>query len=247
MAKNSQKILLSQPTAITSLHVLDNSQSNGRAKGQFHRALEELRQWIIIGNVSPDQHLIEMELAQALEVSRTTIRAVLLDLNKEGFVTLEQNRGARVRSFTPEEAREILVARERLEGVAAALAAENINEEQLARLDAVLGDMADTEKVDPEAYAEHNRRFHSLLLEAASNRTIAKFIEQTRYQLVVRQFWNLDIVHPRPESLDEHKAILLALKARNGDAAELMMRIHVSSARAALKLGVTEQEGAVAR
>lgn len=214
-------------------------QQDGQAKSQFYRALEELREWILTGKVVPDQHLTEIELARALEVSRTTIRAVLLDLNKEGFVTLEHNRGARVRSFTPEEAREILVARERLEGIAAALAAENINEEELQELEKVLRDMATAEEAhEPQIYADHSRKFHSLVVQAARNRTITKFIEQTRYQLVVRQFWNLDITHPRPESLDEHKAILVAVRAGDSNAAELMMRLHVSSARDALKLGV---------
>lgn len=221
----------------------ENSQQDGQAKGQFHRALEELREWIVTGKVVPDQHLIEVELAQALEVSRTTIRAVLLDLNKEGFVTLEHNRGARVRSFTPEEAREILVARERLEGVAAALAAENISNGELEELESVFRAMVSAEQAhEPQVYADYSRRFHSLVVSAAKNRTISKFIEQTRYQLVVRQFWNVDIIHPRPESLDEHRAIVVALRAGDGDAAETMMRLHVSNARDALKLANAETE-----
>lgn len=220
----------------------EESQDNGQRKSQFYRALEELREWILAGEVVPGQRLIEIELAQALEVSRTTIRAVLLDLNKEGFVTLEPNRGARVRSFTREEAQEILIARERLEGIAAALAAENISEEKLGELENVVGDMANAaEAHEPQIYADHSRRFHSLVVQAASNRTIAKFIEQTRYQLVVRQFWNLEIIHPRPESVDEHRAILVALRAGDSHAAELMMRLHVSNARDALKLGVPEE------
>jgi DNA-binding GntR family transcriptional regulator len=222
-------------------NISDESQDNGQAKSQFYRALEELREWIITGKVAPDERLIEIELARALHVSRTTIRAVLLDLKKEGFVTLEPNRGARVRSFTPEEAREILVARERLEGIAAALAAERSSEDELQELEEVLRDMAAAREAhEPQVHAEHSRRFHSLVVQAAGNRTIAKFIEQTRYQLVVRQFWDFDIIHPRPESLDEHRAILVALKAGDSSAAELMMRLHVSNARDALKLGVAE-------
>lgn len=220
-----------------------DSNQDGQSKGQFHRALEELREWILTGKVVPDQHLIEVELAKALEVSRTTIRAVLLDLNKEGFVTLEHNRGARVRSFTPEEAREILIVRERLEGVAASLAAENICVDELEELESVFADMVIAKQADePQIYGDYSRRFHSLVVQAAKNRTIAKFIEQTRYQLVVRQFWNLDIIHPRPESLDEHRAIVVALRARDGNAAESLMRLHVSNARNALSLDATDTE-----
>lgn len=224
-----------------SLHVADGSADNGEAKGPFHRAHDTLQEWILSGEVVPNQHLIEIDLAQTLNVSRTTIRSVLLDLNKEGFVTLEPNRGARVRSFSPEEAREILVVRERLEGIAAGLAAENITKEILDELDQVVEEMAAVDASnDMHAHARLSRRYHSLVLEAAQNRMVARFIEQTRYPLVVRQFWNLDVQHPRPESLDQHRAILTAIRGRDSMAAEKMMRMHVSSARDALKLGVAK-------
>lgn len=146
-----------------------------------------------------------------------------------------------MRAFSREEPHEILVARERLEGIAASLAAEHITDEEILELETVLENMAAADaRPAPADHAEQTRRFHALIVQAAKNRTIARFIEQTRYQLVVRQFWNLEIVHPRPESLNEHRAILVALKARDGDAAELMMRLHVSSARDALKLGMAQ-------
>jgi DNA-binding GntR family transcriptional regulator len=69
--------------------VANGSADNGEAKGPFHRAHDTLKKWILSGEVSPNEHLIEIDLAQALDVSRTTIRSVLLDLNKEGFITLE--------------------------------------------------------------------------------------------------------------------------------------------------------------
>ena len=217
----------------------DGSAENGQSKGPFHRAHDTLREWILSGEVVPNQHLIEIDLAQSLNVSRTTVRSVLLDLNKEGFVTLEPNRGARVRSFTPEEAMEILIVRERLEGIAAGLAAENITKEILNDLDEVVKEMASADASDDMyGHAGLSRRYHSLVLQAARNRMVARFIEQTRYPLVVRQFWNLDIQHPRPESLDEHKAILTAIRGGDSMAAERMMRLHVSSARNALQLGV---------
>lgn len=221
----------------------DESTDNGQSKSQFTRALETMHEWILTGTVVPNEHLIEVDLAKALEVSRTTIRAVLLDLNKEGFVTLEPNRGARVRSFTAEEAREILVLRERLEGVAAGLAAENLTPELLDRFESIIDEMALVEHVpDPEIYARLTRRFHATVAEAAGSPTLTKFIDQTRYQLVRRQFWNADIVHPRPESLDEHKAIVVALRGRDSLAAERIMRLHVSSARNSLTLGVAESD-----
>lgn len=220
--------------------MFEEGPDNGGNKGQFSRALAKLREWIMTGEVVPNQHLIEVDLAKALEVSRTTIRAVLLDLNKEGFVTLEQNRGARVRSFSPDEALEILILRERLEGIAASLAAEKATPDVLDRFESIIDAMSITDASgDPGAHAELSRQFHSTVAEAADNPTLSQFIEQTRYQLVVRQFWNRDIIHPRAESLDEHRAIVVAIRGRDPVAAERIMRLHVSNARDALKLTVS--------
>jgi len=219
----------------------DKTVNDAKRQSQFHRALHDLKGWIVDGKVTPNQHLTEADLAKSLAVSRTTVRSVLLDLDKDGFITLELNRGARVRSFTPEEAREILIARERIEGIAAALAAENRTSQQVLELEEILRSMTSAQAAQkPEEYSERSGRFHAIIVEAACNRTIARFIEQTRYQLVVRQFWNREIVHPRPESLSEHSAILVAIRAGESYAAESMMRLHVSNARDVLNFDVAE-------
>jgi DNA-binding GntR family transcriptional regulator len=219
--------------------VPDDASSNGAKMSQVSRALETVRDWILTGEVIPNDRLIEVELAKSLEVSRTTIRAVLLDLNKEGFVMLEQNRGARVRSFSPEEARDILILRERLEGIAASLAAENMSLDSVEELEGILDHMTVAKALpDPEAHAKLRQEFHAHISAGAQNPTLAKFIEQTRYQLVVRQFWDEEIPHPRPDSLNEHIAIAVAIRGRDPVAAERLMRLHLSNARNALRLNV---------
>jgi DNA-binding GntR family transcriptional regulator len=87
------------------------------------------------------------------------------------------------------------------------------------------------------AYSALNRQFHRLVLAAANQPTLAKFITVTPYPLVMRQFRDTQSPHPRAGSLEEHAAIYAALRVHNAVAAEATMKYHVSSARRALTLG----------
>src|ERR1043166_1453160 len=94
------------------------------ARGQLGYACQRLKDAIMNGVYMPNQRLIEAEVTQALGVSRTTLRAALIRLHEEGLVEIEVNRGARVRAFGLDEAVQILMVREVLEGLAAVLAIE---------------------------------------------------------------------------------------------------------------------------
>ena len=78
-----------------------------------------------------------------------------------------------------------------------------------------------------------------LVLTAANQPTLAKFINVTPYPLVMRQFRDTQTPHPRKGSLEEHTAIYAALRIRNPVAAEAAMKFHVSSARRALRLSTS--------
>jgi DNA-binding GntR family transcriptional regulator len=102
---------------------------------------QRLKRDIMEGVYTPRQRLIETEIAKDLGVSRATLRAALIRLQHEGFVEIQPNRGAQVRSFSVEEATRILQVREVLEGLAAALAAEKATPAELAELHAIVAEM----------------------------------------------------------------------------------------------------------
>src|ERR687886_266612 len=108
------------------------------ARGQLEYAYQRLKDAIMNGVYMPNQRLIEAEVTQALGVSRTTLRAALIRLHEEGLVEIEVNRGARVRAFGLDEAVEILMVREVLEGLAAVLAIERATPKDIAELRAVV-------------------------------------------------------------------------------------------------------------
>ncbi|WP_406005463.1 GntR family transcriptional regulator [Streptomyces sp. NBC_00637] len=218
----------------------DTNEVAGEAKAsstRYSQAYEGLRSLLLSGSVAPGTRLTEADLTRMFTVSRSTMRAVLVRLAQEGYVTSEVNRGVRTRSFSVEEAVDILEARETLESALAGKAAERATDEEIADLRRTLAEMAEArDRGDQEAYSRGNRRFHQQIKLAAHQNTLARAYDALVYPLVMRQYRNLSAPHPRSGSLEEHQAILLSLVTRNPDAAVAAMRHHVGAARRALLL-----------
>ena len=205
--------------------------------GTVLRARRELAAAIRRGDYKPNQRLVESELTAALGISRPSLRAVFIALEQENYITLERNRGAKVRQFSPDEAIEILQAREIMEAALTGLAATKITEEECDRLDAIMRQMVEFDRLgEGQRYSACNKEFHALVLTAAHQPTLSQFLAATPYPLVMSQYRDLLTRHPRQGSLREHQAILAALRIGNSVAAEAAMRHHLAAARRALTL-----------
>src|SRR6266852_8860804 len=104
-------------------------------------AYRRLREAIASGQFHPNERLVEAAVATRLGVGRTAVRAALVRLDQEGLVTLELNRGARVRLISDREALEIEEVRATLEAMLARRAAARISAEGLRALLAVITQM----------------------------------------------------------------------------------------------------------
>jgi DNA-binding GntR family transcriptional regulator len=165
------------------------------------------------------------------------MRSVLVRLVQEGYVTSEVNREVRTRSFSVEEAADILEARETLESALAGKAAERATEQDIRELRHTLEAMEEAQALGHQAeYSQGNRRFHQQVKDAAHQKTLARAYDGLLYPLVMRQYRNISAPHPRHGSLEEHQAIFLAILTHNADAAVATMRHHISSARRQLLL-----------
>lgn len=201
------------------------------------QAYSDLRNLILSGHFAPNVRLTEAELTSLLDVSRATVRSVIVRLTQEGYLTSELNRGVRTRVFTIEEAAEILEAREIAEAALAGKAAMHATDEELDSLTRTCEAMGAAEAAHAEReYSKLNRQFHRQIHETARQQILVGFLDSLVYPLVMRQYRNVTQSHPRANSLNEHKAILYALRTRNPEAATAAMRHHVESARRALLL-----------
>ncbi|MEU0429175.1 GntR family transcriptional regulator [Streptomyces canus] len=199
-------------------------------------ALAQLRQAILHGEMAPAQRLVENELAEQFGVTRASIRAALIDLEAQGLVERIRNRGSRVRVVTVEEAVAITECRMVLEGLCAAKAATLASDEQLAELTA-LG-IAMTKAVadgEPMTYSELNQELHARVREFSGQRTAVDLLERLNAQLVRHRF-QLALRPGRPQhSLNEHLAMIEAIRARDPQAAEKAVRAHLTSVIEALR------------
>ncbi|MFJ9151164.1 GntR family transcriptional regulator [Streptomyces sp. NPDC102270] len=199
-------------------------------------AFAQLRQAILHGEMAPAQRLVENELAEQFGVTRASIRAALIDLEAQGLVERIRNRGSRVRVVTVEEAVAITECRMVLEGLCAAKAATLASDEQLAELTelgtAMTKAVADGE---PMTYSELNQELHARVREFSGQRTAVDLLERLNAQLVRHRF-QLALRPGRPQhSLNEHLAMIEAIRARDPQAAEKAVRAHLTSVIEALR------------
>ncbi|MFG2427445.1 GntR family transcriptional regulator [Streptomyces sp. NPDC048590] len=209
---------------------------------RYSHAYEGLRTLLLSGSIEPGTRLTEADLTRMFDVSRSTMRTALARLTQEGYVTSEVNRGVRTRSFSVEEAADILEAREILEAALAGKAAERATPEEIEGMRSTLQQMEEAQsRGDQDAYSRGNRSFHQQIKHASHQITLARAYDTLLYPLVMRQYRNLSVQHPRTGSLEEHQVIFLAIVTRNPDAANAAMRHHVGSARRALLLDKSPQ------
>ncbi|MEQ4303941.1 GntR family transcriptional regulator [Plantactinospora sp. B6F1] len=198
-------------------------------------AYDRLRQQIHRGELMPNERLIEVELANRLQVSRATVRTVLVRLAQDGLVVLTPNRGAHVRLVTEEEAVEILQVRAVLEALTARQAALNATAREISTIRRALARMArKLEQDDLLGYSEGNAKLHAAIIAASRHETAARLITGLRAQLVRFQYRTI-LVPGRPTlSFEEHTAIVEAIAARDPDAAEAAMRRHLGHVESTL-------------
>jgi DNA-binding GntR family transcriptional regulator len=191
---------------------------------------DRLRDDILDGGFPPGERLIELQLTERYGVGRAAIRAALVELEVEGLVQREANRGATVRRISVAEAVEISEARGVLEGLVARLAAERATDADRDELRGLIDEMtAAVAQDDRLRYSKLNRTLHATVRRIARHRVADDLVANLRNRAAHHQF-RLALVPGRaPESLAQHRAIVAAVAAGDPGAAEQAMRDHLAS------------------
>lgn len=184
---------------------------------------------IVTGVYRPNQRLVETEIAAELGASRTPVREALVRLINDGLAVRSRH-GLMVREFTLPEVREIYEVRAALEGYAARLAAERRTPEALAMLGETLQHHARTsqdEALDRAKVVESNADFHDAVLAASGNIRMRGLASGNQ-----SYFFNIEAAAVTSDealvvALDEHQLIYDAIRDRDGDKAEAIVRGHI--------------------
>jgi DNA-binding GntR family transcriptional regulator len=188
----------------------------------------DLLRGILDGKYPQGTILSEVAVARELEVSRTPVHDALRQLGRDGLVTREQNRRARVAGITPDDVFEVFEMRKFLEGPAAELAAARMDRRHIAPLRAAADELPGDRKARDwtSRWADFDELFHRTIAEASGNRRLAHDIN--RYRLLHKGF---NRIATNPECLQsamaEHLGILDALEAKNGALARERMVAHI--------------------
>jgi DNA-binding GntR family transcriptional regulator len=193
------------------------------------RVRDELQHAILEGILKPGERLRAEALAQRYGTSRTPIREALLQLEAQGLVELEPNRGAVVRPFDVSDLLDLYEVRALLEPAAAARAATRIEPPEIARLRELCVDDA---PIDEQI--ANNEAFHRAIADAAqSPRLRAAMRAASGIPRAFRSvFWHDPA--QRAESLLCHRRLIDAFDSRDPHLAEAVMTMHIRSAIAFL-------------
>jgi DNA-binding GntR family transcriptional regulator len=134
-----------------------------------------LREAIYSGALKPGDPIRESSVAQRLNVSRGPLREAMLTLEKEGLIVIHPNRGAAVRSLSPEELVETMTLRQHLEVWALELARERIDAAQLAALRKVFaGMLASAKDGSVREFTRLDMDFHRIFWEASGHKLLVE-------------------------------------------------------------------------
>lgn len=193
-------------------------------------AYDEIRSLIVTESLAPGSRLAQGELADRLGISRGSVREALRRLAGDGLVDFEVNRGFFVAEAGLDAVRERLEARLALEPEIARLAASRRTEDDLDAMRATI--TAELAALTSDEVHDASRGFHVAVAAATRNHAFGKLLDDLwiadvgRRLLAQRQ----RATNWQHDDVEEHRAIVAALEARDAERAAELMRSHVESA-----------------
>ena len=210
--------------------------------GAQHENLDQkvysiLKDMIMDRMLLPGQKIPQEKLARDLGISRTPLIGALKFLEQDKLVESVPRRGFFVRLFSKEEMVYIFELREVLEGLAARRAAAKITDSQILELDSFFKHYAGQTNIsDYKEYAREDRRFHGFVINVDAKEFLKSILLTTNIISFSYQVLHTEgLVRPPNETIYEHLAVIEAIKERDSEAAEELMRQHFKKSLAYLR------------
>jgi len=227
----NQKEILKLDTILNKFPLRKTYQKNSISVRE--RAYEFLKSSVLSGHFNPGERLTEEHLAKKLGVSRTPVREALHKLESEGLIKPLETRGFIVSRDSKDEVEELFELRAILEGYALRIISERISEEDLKQLDRLIAGAEDAlRRKRMEEVFKWNTKFHDTLhgIVVDKKRLHRLLVNIRKYVLRYRRD-TLQYPDGGKRAVDGHRKILLALRLRDPDLCERMMREHIQEAK----------------
>ncbi len=220
---------------------LKNSFRERRSLGQD--VFDYLKNAIIDQTIEQGQRLVESKISDMLGISRTPLREALHKLEREDWIEKTPSGGYMVVTLTKNDIEHTFGIRSVLEAYAARLAAENHTDKDLLPLEKKMKEYQNClEKEDSDKLQKINTEFHDLLYSLSNSPKLIKMINQLRAQISRFRQIILKQTAFAHESNEDHIKMLDAIKKRDGDAVERLVRDHINKGKTAVLIQLTKEE-----
>lgn len=205
------------------------------ARSQSERAYLLIRDQIVTLQLAPGSVIEESRLREQLGLGRTPIREALQRLAHENLVSFVPHRGTFVCDINLTDLHRLTEVRIELEGYAARLAAERATTRDRARMESLMAELGAIDEVDVHGLMRLDQQIHRQVYQATRNSFLQSMLEEN-FNLSLRiWFLALDRGVRLKAAVEEHRQLLAAIVAHDGDRASMVMRQHVSGFEQAIR------------
>lgn len=195
------------------------------------KVFQRLREDILSGVYQENDELREVSIGEELGVSRTPVREALRQLELEGLVTIVPNKGAYVKGITKIDVHDIYKIRSLLEGLCAKWATEHITDQQIEELEEIvlLSEFHLKKQGQRKAkqVSDLDGKFHKVLYEASNSRILEHVLSDFHKYVKMARTMSVGEKERAEKSIDEHRAILEAIRKKDANLAERLANQHI--------------------
>ena len=209
------------------------------------KIIESIRHAIEHEILKPGDRLIEKDLCERLEVSRTSLREALRELEAEGIIAKVSARGLTVVKISLHDAANIYRIRAQIEALIFEQFTENVTDEQLLALDEIFNDLiAAYNQGIFLAISQAKARWHNHICEIAQNRIARNLLSRLTLRTAQLRIRSVVRKERQQQSVKELQILMDAIKKRNViGAAEAAQRHVINASKSALMLAAQDTPG----
>ncbi len=208
------------------------------------KILETIREAILKGTLKPGEKVAEPELAERFGISRTPIREAFRQLESEGYLTVIPRKGAVVTSLSERDVEEFYAIKSILEGYAARIAAEQLTERDIERLEGINNRLEQLARDgDVKTFFRVHNEFHELFIRAAGNEKLFELIGHLMMKFNRPRMASLSLPGRMEISVQEHHKIIEAFKNHDGERADNLVRKTAAYGGQVLIQSLAREEG----
>jgi DNA-binding GntR family transcriptional regulator len=187
---------------------------------------EELNRQILTLVLAPGMKVSEVDVAQALGVSRQPVRDAFYRLSKLGFLTIRPQRATTVSLISERSVMQARFVRTAIELETVRAACERLTEQDFDALTAILDEQAGTVSPrDAERFHRLDDQFHREISERAGHGYVWDIIRENKAHMDRVRYLSLSFASER--AYREHREILTAIQSRNVESATSAIRVHL--------------------